>query len=49
MEEEKSILDATEYVLVALNNIKSFDDFNDYKEDIHILPCLFCNCYIKTF
>jgi len=34
MEEEKSILDATEYVLVALNNIKSFDDFNDYKEEI---------------
>ena len=34
MSEEKSILDATEYVLVALNNIKSFDDFNDYKEEI---------------
>ena len=34
MEEEKSILDATEYLLVALNNIKSYDDFNDYKEEM---------------
>ena len=34
MGDEKSILDATEYVLVALNNIKSYEDFNDYKEEI---------------
>ena len=34
MEEEKSILDATEYVLMALNEIKSFEQFIDYKEEI---------------
>ena len=34
MEEEKSILDATEYVLMTLNNIKSYEEFIDYKEVI---------------
>ena len=32
--EEKSILDATEYILLALNNIKNFTEFNEYKEEI---------------
>ena len=32
--EEKSILDATEYILLALNNIKNYDEFNEYKEEI---------------
>ena len=32
--EEKSILDATEYILLALNNIKNFIEFNEYKEEI---------------
>ena len=34
MEEEQSILDATEYVLMALNNIKNFEEFIEYKEEI---------------
>ena len=34
MEEEQSILDATEYILVALNNIQTYDDFLEYKEEI---------------
>ena len=32
--EERSILDATEYILLALNNIKNFTEFNEYKEEI---------------
>ena len=34
MEEEKSILDATEYILMALNNIKNYNEFIEYKEEI---------------
>jgi hypothetical protein len=34
MEEEQSILDATEYILVALNNIQTYEDFLEYKEEI---------------
>ena len=34
MEEEQSILDATEYVLMALSNIKSFEEFIEYKKEI---------------
>ena len=34
MEEEQSILDATEYVLIALNNIKNYEEFIEYKEEI---------------
>jgi len=33
-EEEKSILDATEYILMALNNIKNYNEFIEYKEEI---------------
>ena len=33
-EEEKSILDATEYILMALNNIKKYNEFIEYKEEI---------------
>ena len=34
MEEEQSILDATEYILMALNNIKNYEEFIEYKEEI---------------
>ena len=34
MENEKSILDATEYILMAINNIKSYEEFLEYKEEI---------------
>jgi len=34
MEEEKNILDATEYILMALNNIKNYNEFIEYKEEI---------------
>ena len=34
MEDEQSILDATEYILMALNNIKNFEEFIEYKEEI---------------
>ena len=34
MEEEQSILDATEYILMALNNIKNYQEFIEYKEEI---------------
>ena len=34
MEEEKSILDATEYILMALNNVKNYNEYMEYKEEI---------------
>ena len=34
MDEQQSILDATEYVLMALNNIKNYEEFIEYKEEI---------------
>ena len=34
MEDEKNILDATEYILLALNAITNFDEFIEYKEEI---------------
>ena len=34
MEEGQSILDATEYILIALNNIKNYKEFIEYKEEI---------------
>lgn len=34
MEDEQSILDATEYILMALNNIKNYKEFIEYKEEI---------------
>jgi len=34
MEGRQSILDATEYILVALNNIKTIEDFLEYKQEI---------------
>ena len=34
MDEEKNILDATEYILLALNTIKTLDEFIQYKEEI---------------
>ena len=34
MEDEKSILDATEYILMALNVIHTFEEFIEYKEEI---------------
>ena len=34
MEDEKSILDATEYILMALNVIQTFEEFIEYKEEI---------------
>lgn len=34
MEGRQSILDATEYILVALNNIKTIEDFFEYKQEI---------------
>ena len=34
MEDENSILDATEYVLMALDNIKNYQEFIEYKEEI---------------
>ena len=34
MEGEKNILDATEYILMALNNIKNYNEFIEYKEEI---------------
>ena len=34
MEDEKNIIDATEYILLALNTITNFDEFIGYKEEI---------------
>ena len=34
MEDEKSILDATEYILMALNNVKNYNEYMEYKEEI---------------
>lgn len=34
MEEEKNILDATEYILLALNTINDFNEYIEYKEEI---------------
>ena len=34
MEEEKNILDATEYILLALNTINNYNEFIEYKEEI---------------
>ena len=34
MENEQSILDATEYILMALNNIKNYNEFREYKDEI---------------
>ena len=34
MDEEKNILDATEYILLALNTIKTLGEFIQYKEEI---------------
>ena len=34
MDEEKNILDATEYILIALNTISNFDEFIEYKKEI---------------
>ena len=47
MEDEKNILDATEYILLALNAITNFDEFIEYKEEIEkaiydIKNSLFC-------
>ena len=34
MKEEKNILEATEYILLALNTISNFNEFIEYKEEI---------------
>ena len=34
MEDGKNIIDATEYILLALNTITNFDEFIGYKEEI---------------
>ena len=34
MDEGQNILDATEYILMAINNIKNFRDFQEYKNEI---------------
>ena len=34
MEEEKNIIDATEYILLALNSITNYDEFIEYKSEI---------------
>ena len=34
MEDEKNILDATEYILLALNTINDFNEYIEYKEEI---------------
>ena len=34
MEEEKNILDATEYILMALNTITNYDEFIEYRAEI---------------
>ena len=34
MGEEKSILDATEYILMALNSVKNYNEFIEYKQEI---------------
>ena len=34
MKKEESILDATDYILMAINNIKNYKDFLEYKEEL---------------
>ena len=34
MENEQSILDATEYILIALNNISNYNEFLEYKQEL---------------
>ena len=34
MKEEKNILEATEYILLALNTISNYNEFIEYKEEI---------------
>ena len=34
MENDQSILDATEYILMALNNISNYNEFLEYKQEL---------------